>query len=312
MMLVGATHAAAQAAAPAATDGLCTVAVNLPPPSGPAPDFAEILGRPNPQAAPPQLVKVKDDVYVIQNSEHTLSQIMQYGGNATIYLTDEGVILIDSKVEQMHDDIIAKVKTLTDKPIKYVVLTHNHPDHGGGAARMQQAGATVVISRDDHHGMAQAAPNDPLPQISFSRYGNVHLGGKQVQLTEYCGHTSGDTVAYLPAARVVVAGDLVTTPDSIPTIVSYADGGNWTDMVGALDAIAQLDFDFLVGGHGPVLSKQDFLKYRDRVTRIRERARVLVREGKSQEEFTQTLIREFNYGSGAALLNIPGMMVELR
>jgi hypothetical protein len=65
-----------------------------------------------------------------------------------------------------------------------------------------------------------------------------------------------------------------TSPDSIPTIVSYGDGGNWTDLEKTLDAIAKLDFDFLIGGHGPVLTKQEFLKYRDRVHNIGLRARV--------------------------------------
>jgi len=51
------------------------------------------------------------------------------GRGGTIYLTDDGVILVDSKNDRMHDDIVAKVRSLTDKPIKHVVLTHNHQDH---------------------------------------------------------------------------------------------------------------------------------------------------------------------------------------
>lgn len=312
MMFVGTANAAQPARPPAAIDGLCTVSVNLPPPPPNAapPDFAAIFGRPNPQAALPELVKVKDDVYVIQNTQHVLSEIMQFGGNITVYVTDEGVILIDSKNEQMHDHVVAQVRKLTDKPIKYVVVTHHHPDHSGGVAKMQQAGATVVMSRDD--GQSMPSVGGPLPQVTYSRYGNITLGGKQVQLTEYCGHTRGDTVAYLPAARVVVAGDLVTTPDGIPPIVDYGSGGNWTDLGKTLDAIAALDFDFLVAGHGPVLSKQDFLKFRDRVGRIGTRARALVKEGKSPQEVTQTLIKELNYGSGPAVMVIPGMMAEFR
>jgi cyclase len=310
VILLVVANAPAQAAAPATTDGLCTTTVNLPPPAGPTPDIARLFGKPDPQSQRPQLVKVKDDVYVIQNSEHNLSQILQFGGNITIYLTDEGVVLFDAKNEQMHDDVVAKIRTLTDKPVRYVVLTHNHPDHSGGAARMQATGATVVISRDDRRALTQAGKGGPLPQLAYSRYGNVFLGGKEVQLTEFCGHTRGDTVAYLPAARVVVAGDLVTTPDTIPPIVNYADGGTWTDLTRALDGIAAMDFDFLVGGHGPVLSKEDFLKYRERVMRIGTRARALIKEGKSQSEIAQTLLKELNWGSGPAAMVIPGMVVE--
>src|SRR5262245_27318051 len=271
-------------------------------------------GSPNAPAQPPalpNLVKVKDDVYVIQNPENTVAQIGPLGGNVTIYLTNDGVILIDSKNDQMHDDIVSKVRSLTDKPIKYVVLTHNHADHSGGSAKMQQIGATVIISEEDRQNMQRG--NQPgLPQMTYRERAQIFLGGKEVRLREFCGHTDGDTVAYLPGARVVIAGDLVTTPDTIPQIVNYGDRGNWTDMGKTLDEIAKMDFDFLVAGHGPVLTKQEFLKHRDKVAGIRERLRELNRQGKTQEEITQTLIKEFNYGAGFEAGQIPPMMLELK
>jgi cyclase len=307
-------------------NSLCTMTVQVPattargqvPPAG-APGAGRGGARggaagPNAGVQPPslpRLVKVKDDVYVIQNQENTVAQIGTLGGNVTIYLTNEGVILIDSKNEQMHDDIVSKVRSLTDKPIKYVVLTHNHGDHSGGSAKMQQIGATVIISEEDRLNMQRG--NQPgLPEIAYHERAQISLGGKEVRLREFCGHTDGDTVAYLPAARIVVVGDLVTTPDTIPQIVNYGDRGNWTDMGKALDEIAKMDFDFLVGGHGPVLTKQEFLKHRDKVAGIRERVRELNRQGKTQEEITQTLIKEFNYGVGFEAGQIGPMMLELK
>jgi glyoxylase-like metal-dependent hydrolase (beta-lactamase superfamily II) len=307
-------------------NSLCTMTVQLPAAAGRGqapPAGAAGVGRGGARggaAAPnaggqatglPRLVKVKDDVYVIQNQESTVAQIGAQGGNVTIYLTNDGVILIDSKNEQMHDDIVSKVRSLTDKPIKYVVLTHNHADHSGGSAKMQQIGATIIISEEDRQNMQRG--NQPgLPQITYRQRGQIFLGGKEVQLREFCGHTDGDTVAYLPLPRVVVVGDLVTTPDTIPQIVNYGDRGNWTDMGKALDEIAKMDFDFLVAGHGPVLTKQEFLKHRDKVAGIRERVRELNRQSKSLEEITQTLIKEFNYGAGFEAGQIGPMMLELK
>jgi len=176
---------------------------------------------------------------------------------------------------------------------------------------MQQIGATVIISEEDRLNMQRG--NQPgLPEIAYHERAQIFLGGKEVRLREFCGHTDGDTVAYLPAARIVVVGDLVTTPDTIPQIVNYGDRGNWTDMGKALDEIAKMDFDFLVGGHGPVLTKQEFLKHRDKVAGIRERVRELNRQGKTQEEITQTLIKEFNYGVGFEAGQIGPMMLELK
>jgi cyclase len=153
-----------------------------------------------------------------------------------------------------------------------------------------------------------------LPQIGYEVHAQIVLGGKRVDLLEFCGHTSGDTVVYLPDARIVVAGDLVTTPDSIPQITNYGDGGTWTDTARTLDVLAEIDFDFMIGGHGPVLTKQQFLAHRDKIAAMLTRAQELIRAGKSQDEIAQALAAEFNWGSGPgpAAGNIVGMMLELK
>src|SRR6202012_518312 len=85
---------------------------------------------------PPALTlnKVKDDLYEIEGD----------GGNVAVYLTDEGVILVDDKYEQDYDQITAKVKSLTAKPIRYILSTHYHADHSGGNTRF--AANTEIIS----------------------------------------------------------------------------------------------------------------------------------------------------------------------
>jgi cyclase len=264
-----------------------------------------------PAAPLPTLVKVRDDVYVIQNVNHVVAEIGQNGGNATVLLTSDGVILIDTKNDRVHDDLVAKVKSLTDRPIRYAVLTHSHADHSGGAAKLQAMGVTVIATVATRENMLRTnAPG--VPQVAYAGSSKVLLGDKEVELREFRGHTRGDTVALFPSARVAVAGDLVATPDTIPAIVNYGDGGSWNDLGRTLDEVAKLDFDTLVAGHGPVLSKAEFLKYRDRIAAIRERFRALNRERKTQDEITQTLLKEFNWGTGPAAGNIPGMLQELR
>ena len=100
---------------------------------------------PPPPAPPPALVKVVDDVYVVQNVNHVVAEIGQNGGNATILLTSDGVVLIDTKNDRVHDDLVAKVKSLTEKPIRYAVLTHSHADHSGGAAKLQAMGVKGIF-----------------------------------------------------------------------------------------------------------------------------------------------------------------------
>jgi glyoxylase-like metal-dependent hydrolase (beta-lactamase superfamily II) len=266
---------------------------------------------PQTPAPPPTLVKVRDNVYVIQNFNHVVAEIGQNGGNATVVLTNDGVVLIDTKNDRVHDDLVSKVKSLTDRPIKYAVLTHSHADHSAGAAKLQAMGVTVIATVATRENMLRTnAPG--VPQVTYTGYSQVVLGGTEVQLREFRGHTRGDTVALIPSARVAIAGDLVTTPETIPTIVNYGDGGSWNDLGRTLDEVAKLDFDTLIGGHGPALSKAEFLKYRDRIAAIRERFRALNRERKTQDEITQTLLKEFNWGTGPAAGNILGMLQELR
>src|SRR6516225_12411690 len=90
------------------------------------------------QQAPPALTieKTKDDLYTIIGD----------GGNVAVLVTNEGVLLIDDKFEQDHDQIVAKVKSVTSQPIKYVISTHYHADHSGGNGKMLQMGGVEIIS----------------------------------------------------------------------------------------------------------------------------------------------------------------------
>src|SRR5580704_13296632 len=85
---------------------------------------------------PPQLMlnKIKDDLYEIEGD----------GGNVAVYLTNEGVILIDDKFEQDHEGIMEKVKSVSDQPVKYVITTHHHSDHSGGNVKF--IGTAEIIS----------------------------------------------------------------------------------------------------------------------------------------------------------------------
>lgn len=256
--------------------------------------------------------KVKDDIYVIRNQNSVVADIGRFGGNVAVIPSAEGVVLVDSKNAAMHDLIVQRVKSVTNQPIKYVIFTHNHGDHTGGGERMKAIGATLIISEADREHMVQAKMPG-LPQVTYSGSAKLFVGNKQIELTEHRGHTTGDTTIYLPASKILIAGDLVTVPDTIPVRVAQNDGGNWADQGKTLDALAKIDFDTMIPGHGPVMTKAEFLAYRDKVAGIRERFRALNRERKSLEEIAQTLQREFNFGGpGPAAAGLPGMQVELR
>lgn len=266
--------------------------------------------RTGPPPVVPKLEKIKDDLYLIENSDVSRDALTYWGGNMTVFLTDEGVILVDAKYGRAHDDAVAKIKSVTDKPIKFVVLTHSHADHSDGAKQFDAMGATIISSVDTRDNIARMA-NAWLPTMTFVGQARLFLGGKEAQIYQFRGHTRGDTAVYFPADRVIALGDLLTTTPQLPPAVSYADGGDWMDWDRSIDEVLKMDFDVAIPGHGPMVTKAQVVEIRDKMVAIQQRVRMMNREGKSAEEIGAALTKEFGFtppGNQA----VPAMMQELR
>ena len=259
--------------------------------------------------APPKLTlnKVTDDLYVIEGD----------GGNVAVYITNEGVILVDDKYDQDHDAIMAHIKSVTAQPVKYIMSTHYHEDHSGGNAKF--LGTAEVIStamaRKNIVNKVQAnAGITPQPaRVVFTEETSVFLGGKEVRARHFGrGHTNGDAVIYFPALRTIHTGDLMSgnTP-----LIDYPGGGSVVEWTKTLDAaMAGFDFDRVIPGHGPITTKAGLLTYRNNVEKLRNRATALVREGKSRDEIAKVMTAEFNWGPNSLQMqwSVPGLLTELK
>jgi cyclase len=261
----------------------------------------------NNQKQPPQLKidKVKDDLY----------EIVGDGGNVAVYVTGEGVIMVDDKYDQDHDQIVEKVKSVTNQPIKYILSTHHHSDHSGGNAKFLPT--VEIISTANAHAniVTHKQPNSEstVPgQITFTDETSVFLGGKEVR-AKYVGrgHTNGDAVIYFPALKTLHTGDLMagTSP-----LIDYPGGGSLAEWAGTLDKAMQFDFDTVIPGHGNVTNKAGLKTYRDNVEKLRNRAQGLIREGKSQDEVGKVMAAEYGWGATSLQMqwSLPGMMTELK
>jgi glyoxylase-like metal-dependent hydrolase (beta-lactamase superfamily II) len=213
---------------------------------------------------PPQpltLQKVTDNLYVIIGD----------GGNTAFMPTNDGVILVDDKFAADGPNIVAKVKSVTDKPIRYVLNTHQHGDHTGGNEAMLAANAEIVIHKNARANMV-TGKQPGLPQITFTDESQVFLGGKEVVAKHVGrGHTNGDAVIYFPSEKVLHTGDLFVVG---APFCDTNNGGSIKDWDQTIQKVLQTyDFDTVIPGHGPVSKREDLMKWVTTMATVRDRVR---------------------------------------
>jgi len=258
---------------------------------------------------PPQLKvnQVKSDLYEIEGD----------GGNVAVYVTNEGLILVDDKYDRDHDAIVAQIKSFSNQPVKYVISTHYHEDHSGGNGKFLPTAEIISTANARtnivNHVQSNRAGDVQPARIVFTEETAVFLGGKEVRARYFGrGHTNGDAIVYFPADRTVHTGDLMAgnTP-----LIDYAGGGSIVEWVKTLDAaMKSLDFDTVIPGHGPVSNRTSLLAYRDNVAKERDRVAGLIHQGKSADEIGQVMIAEFHWVDKDLHFQwcLPGMMAELK
>ena len=263
-----------------------------------------VYGQFGQTAARQELVKIKDDLYVIHNDF--------VPGNSTALITNEGVVLVDDKFEVDHASIMAELKKVTNQPVKYVVNTHHHGDHSGGNAKLQQLNAQVVASEEARENMVDGK-QPGLPTVTFQHHAHIYLGGKNVELYHFGrSHTNGDVVAYFPAQRTLSAGDMFTFGDATPELIDYSGGGSAKEWTGTLDSVLQLDFDTVVPGHGVVTTKAEMRKFRDSTLRLRNRVHELVVQKKMRDDIAKMLRAEFHWEQLHLDRGLDGAIAEMQ
>jgi glyoxylase-like metal-dependent hydrolase (beta-lactamase superfamily II) len=253
---------------------------------------------PQASTAPLTIEKVKDNLYAIIGD----------GGNVAVYVTDEGVIVIDDKFERDYAEIMAKIKSVTDEPVKYVLNTHQHGDHTGGNARML-AGSVEIIAQQNARANMVTGKMPGVPRISFTDQTSVFLGGKEVRARYFGrGHTNGDAVIYFPDAKVVHTGDLFV--EGAP-LIDYSAQGSAVDWPNTLQGVlgSGWDFDVVIPGHGKVSTPAGLRNFRNKFQNMTDRVSGMVREGKSKDDVAKALSAEFGW---PATRSPEALMAELK
>lgn len=251
--------------------------------------------------------KVKDDYYFTPAF-----------GNVGIVVTDEGVVVVDSTLSKIQaEGILEKIKSVTEQPVKYLIYTHGHVDHVGGASVFTNEGAKIIAHRnvinrldkyqelDKFHYLInkrQFATNFEetrsmnefeYPDIVFDQEYVFQLGGKTFHLIHGKGETDDHTIIHVPEDDVVFTGDFLVR--SFPNVgnpakdIRYAK--EWAIMMGK---IRDLHPKITIPGHGPVITDSaEFDKvtigFQDAMTFVQENVVHYLNEGKSLEDMIELI-----------------------
>jgi Zn-dependent hydrolases, including glyoxylases len=256
---------------------------------------ANAQGRPIPPAGP-DYSKIQVKTFDLGHRTYMLEGA---GGNVTIAVGDDGIIMVDGQFAPMHDKLKAAIAAVSPQPIKYLVNTHHHGDHSGGNALFAADGVTVVAHVNERNFLAAGtisnttgikappAPAAALPALTYDDATGplLEVKGRKAMLKHPANaHTGGDTYVYFEDANVLSTGDTFTN-GRYPNI-DWLNGGNIKGMIAATDAYLALSNDQtkIVPGHGPLATKAQVADFNTMLKTARDRMAKLIADGKSEAE----------------------------
>lgn len=224
------------------------------------------------------------------------------GGNAGFVVGDDSIAVIDTFEDAgAAREFMAAIRKISPLPVRFVVNTHYHLDHVAGNEVFASAGAVVIAHRnvrawertENLKFLGDAKAEDKtrvqalkLPDLIYDDHIELYLGKRLLQVRFLRGHTGGDSVIYVPDARVLFCGDLLWK-EHVPNLVD-ASTDKW---ITTLDLIGK-DYpgSTFVPGHGGVAGANDVTSFRDYLAHLREVVGKEQQEGKSDDALVSTIL----------------------
>jgi glyoxylase-like metal-dependent hydrolase (beta-lactamase superfamily II) len=252
--------------------------------------------------------KVKDNLFVIRGSGS--------GGNTAVFVTANGVTLVDTKNPRWGTPLLDKVKTLTDKPVTMVINTHTHYDHVSGNVEMpakidivtHENTAKLMREMNPVAGVGSTAnvfkdnPGKGMPTRTFSDKMTIGSGADQIDLYHFGpAHTGGDAFVAFPALRVMHVGD--TFPNRGLPIMDKNNGGSGVEYANTVRKAANgvPDIDTIINGHTPAnTTPADMLQFADFVADFVAHVQAGKKAGKTVEQVAKEWATPAKYKGFAA------------
>jgi glyoxylase-like metal-dependent hydrolase (beta-lactamase superfamily II) len=237
------------------------------------------------------------------------------GGNITLQADKEGVLVVDTGLPNMSDQVVAAIRKISDGPIRYVINTHVHADHVGGNEKVASLGSTIVggnvtgdiadagkgaivvahqtlldrMSMKD--GNQAAYPSAAWPTDTFTDEKDLYFNGEGIQVIHQpAAHTDGDSFVFFRKSDVVSTGDIFVTTGY--PIIDLARGGSLQGIIDALNRLIAITIPagkqeggtMVIPGHGRLCDQADVVFYQEMVTVLRDRIRDMIKKGMTLDQ----------------------------
>lgn len=280
--------------------------------------IAASCGLLRPHAAPAQKsanAPAELDVIELRPNFHVIAGA---GANISVQSGPDGIILVDAGVEEKAAQVLAAVRKIDSRPIRFLINTSADADHVGGNAKiaaagesltpssrsLSEGGATILAHENVSSRMsAPSGKQPPFPladwptETFFPRQKSMFLNHEGIELTlQRAAHTDGDTTVFFRRSDVIVAGDLIDT-EHFP-VIDVDRGGSISGEIEALNRLVQMAIPstpllgqdagtYVVPGHGHVMDQPDVVLYRDMVTIVRDVVADLMKKGRTLDQIKQ-------------------------
>jgi cyclase len=281
---------------------------------GPETMYPEFRANQKPSARPgpppvrvPQVPEGEIEVLPVQGNVYLLASA---AGNTTVQIGGSGVLIVDSQTPELSEKLLAAIRKLSPKPIRYLINTNADPEHSGGNEAIAKVAGSVttvavvntpgqtasdavqILAHDNVLARMEKRPPIAWPSETYiDAQKELYFNGEPVTLLHVpAAHTDGDSMVFFRHSDVVSTGDIFNT-NAYP-VIDLEHGGSIQGVIDGLNKVLDLAVPahheeggtYVIPGHGRICDEFDVVEYRDMVTIIRDRVQALIRKGMSLEQ----------------------------
>ena len=275
-------------------------------------------------------VDLENNFFEIEKINDQFYMLVGGGGNVGVFVSEDEVILIDNKYEIIEDILMASLRKIIDKPIKYIINTHFHHDHSDGNRAFGKQGIPIISHQNAKKRMMEDAElyggilefikgfvqpkydSNSLPVITYDSKMTLSEGSEEIELYNFGNaHTDGDSIVVFKNSNIIHTGDAFVTYGY--PFVDLNNGGSIKGLINFLGTLENMcdENTIIMPGHGGFSKKEDVTKLKNTLADLYNKTVVGLKNGLSYEEISKTIEETLNDAKVTKLNYIKSIDLEL-